>query len=728
MIRCTMAKPRKVEIALASVGLLFVGLIGHWALSRTGERAPTELYYAPARDAGADRAHRSGKAAPLLPGDAPASAAHVAGRVHDLLTGEAVAGVTVALVPAGGSAEITAESGADGRYELWLAPGRYRLRAVGEDVIALDTAVAGSDGEAAVALLAGAAGDPSATWIELAAGSRARDFDIPVVRLARVHGRVVDGNGEPLGKVLVRHRTSLLDRVLDSAHTAPTGEAWTESHGVFAVRVPPGAVTLIATADLRTPSRTHIHWVAPGAELRGVEIVMDEGAEIAGQVVDARGAPVPGARVAAQVADAAEPVTAVADGSGGFRLRALPPGRAVLEASAAGHAPSPPVMVTVSEIPGAARDDVVLGLGAPAALSGRVVEAGGPGVHGAVVRAVRPMSELALPVAITDEHGAFALADLPPGPLGLQVSAPGFAPGRLSGIEVPAEDVDIALVPGGVVTGVVTAGGEPLAHFAVSLIRRAELDGTGVDDGGPWMQTARVVSADGSYRVGDLAPGRYTVAASAPGLAPVERAGITVEPGREVRVDIALAPGAQVSGTVRDARSGAAVAGAAVRLSTGSASPMTYTDASGGFAIADIAPGRRSLEVSHPAYVGRVEPGIELAAGGHEQVDVTLEPVPLGSDRTIEIAGIGAILQMDGERLMVQDLVPHGPAEVAGVLPGDEVFAIDGEATGGRGFGDCIEAIRGVAGTVVRLGLHRGDDEHDLDVVRGTVRVQPGGD
>lgn len=727
MIDDLMAKPRKVEIVLASVGLLVLGLIGHWTLSRTEERPPTELFHAPARDGGADRAHHPATVAPLLPGSAPASAAHVAGRVRDLLTGEGVAGVTVALVPAGGRAEIGAESRADGSYELWLAPGRYRLRAVGEDVIALDTAVAGNDGEAA-AMRAGAPADAAAAWIELAPGSRARDFDIPVVRLARVHGRVVDGNGEPLGEVLVGHRTSLLDRVLDSAHTAPTGEAWTGDDGVFAVRVPPGAVTLIATGDRRTPSTTRIHWVAPGAELRGVEIVMDEGGEVAGQVVDARGAPVPGARVAARVEGAAGPVTGRADDTGAFRLQALPPGRAVLEAEAPGHAPSPPVVVSVSEIPGAVRDGVILGLGAPAALSGRVRAAGGEGIQGAVVRVARPMSGLALPVIITGEGGGFALAALPPGPLSLHASAPGFAPGRLSGIEAPAEDVEIALVPGGVITGTITAGAEPLAHFSVSVVRRAGLDGAGADDGMPWMQTARVVSADGSYRIGALAPGQYAVTGSAPGLAPVERTGVIVAPGREARVDLALAPGARVAGAVRDARSGAAVAGAAVRLSTGSASPMTYTDPGGEFEIADIAPGRRSLEVSHPAYVGRVEPGIELAAGGHAQVDVALEPVPLGSDRTIEIAGIGAILQMDGERLMVQGLVPHGPAEVAGVREGDEVFSIDSEASRGRGFGDSIEAIRGVAGTVVRLGLRRGQGEHVLDVVRGTVRVQPGSD
>jgi carboxyl-terminal processing protease len=213
------------------------------------------------------------------------------------------------------------------------------------------------------------------------------------------------------------------------------------------------------------------------------------------------------------------------------------------------------------------------------------------------------------------------------------------------------------------------------------------------------------------------------VTAAAPGLAPVERRAVVVAPGQETRVDLALGPGAALSGTVRDARSQAPVAGAVVRLSTGSELAMTYTDAGGGFSIADIAPGRRSLEVTHPGYVGRVESGIELGAGAQQRMDVALAPAAADGDRAFEIAGIGAVLQVQDERLMVQDLVPHGPAAVAGIEPGEEVFTIDGRSTRERSFGDNIEGIRGLAGTVVRLGLRRGERERYLDVVRGNVHV-----
>jgi hypothetical protein len=730
MLASIMSKPSKVEIALASVGIVLLGLIAYWALDRNQPRPPSELYYVPERDAGEGRGpgHAAqGRPRVHAPASAPADAARIQGQVRDLLTGEGVAGVTVAFVPAGTSTEITAESDAQGGYALALAPGRYRARAVGQEVVALDAAAiapgTGDDDDDARL-----SDDTATREILVAARSGVGGLDIYVVRLARVHGRVVDGNGEPVGEALVRHRTSLLDRAIDSRHTAPTGEAWSGADGAFAVLVPPGRVTLLASAPGRTPSSTRILWVAPGAELRGVEIVMDQGADVPGRVVDAAGKGVAGARVVGRVeidgAPAGE-IGAVSSGDGRFLLGAVPPGRLVLQAEAAGYAPSPAVVVTVSGEPGR-REDVVIRLAAPATLAGRVVDEQGAGIAGATVRALRPMSQIALPGVTTDAQGQFDML-IAPGPVDVTVTAPGFAPGRASGVAASSRAVVITLARGGAIAGVVTGRGQPLSHFTVHVVQRSAPDGAPGAAIDFWQQGMRVVSPDGSYRLSDLPSGRYSVTAAAPGLAPVEQPDVAVAPGREARVDLELAPGASLVGTVRNARSQAPVAGAVVRLSTGSELAMTYTDAGGGFAISDIAPGRRSLEVQHPGYVGRVESGIELAQGAERRVDVALAPAAAGADRALEIAGIGAVLVTQEQRLMVQDVVPHGPAAVAGIEPGEEVFSIDGRSTREQSFGDNIEGIRGLVGTVVRLGLRLGERERFLDVVRGTVRVTPPG-
>jgi carboxyl-terminal processing protease len=89
----------------------------------------------------------------------------------------------------------------------------------------------------------------------------------------------------------------------------------------------------------------------------------------------------------------------------------------------------------------------------------------------------------------------------------------------------------------------------------------------------------------------------------------------------------------------------------------------------------------------------------------------------------IELAGIGAAISWRKDRLVVQGVVPGSPAEIAGVVPADEITEIDGFATRGRGLGAGVEDIRGVAGTSVRLRITRkGVDPFQLDIVRATVR------
>ncbi|HWN67918.1 MAG TPA: carboxypeptidase-like regulatory domain-containing protein, partial [Haliangium sp.] len=147
MLAIIMGKPRKVEIALASAGLVLLGLIAYWALARNEPRAPSDLFYVPERDAETGRGAGhvpAGRPGVQASAPAPADAARIQGQVRDLLTGQGVAGVTVAFVPAGASTEITAESDAQGGYALALAPGRYRARAVGQEVVALDAAAIAS--------------------------------------------------------------------------------------------------------------------------------------------------------------------------------------------------------------------------------------------------------------------------------------------------------------------------------------------------------------------------------------------------------------------------------------------------------------------------------------------------------------------------------------------------------------------------------------------------------
>jgi C-terminal processing protease CtpA/Prc len=77
-----------------------------------------------------------------------------------------------------------------------------------------------------------------------------------------------------------------------------------------------------------------------------------------------------------------------------------------------------------------------------------------------------------------------------------------------------------------------------------------------------------------------------------------------------------------------------------------------------------------------------------------------------------------------GGRPCVQNLIPGGPAEVAGLQPGECITAIDGVPTTDGTLADAVEAIRGVAGTSVRLVIERSGASVTMDVVRGNVRFE----
>jgi S1-C subfamily serine protease len=160
---------------------------------------------------------------------------------------------------------------------------------------------------------------------------------------------------------------------------------------------------------------------------------------------------------------------------------------------------------------------------------------------------------------------------------------------------------------------------------------------------------------------------------------------------------------------------------------TGHAGDVIVTDGDGRFELADVAPGRRSLVVEHPAFVTRQESGLELVAGERRHVDVTLTPLSAGETakpgaRPVEFAGIGAALSIRPEGVVISDLVAGGPAERAGLARGDLVLTIQGSSVTGRTLGDITEDIRGVAGTTVRLEISRGGRSSVLEVVRGNVR------
>lgn len=81
-----------------------------------------------------------------------------------------------------------------------------------------------------------------------------------------------------------------------------------------------------------------------------------------------------------------------------------------------------------------------------------------------------------------------------------------------------------------------------------------------------------------------------------------------------------------------------------------------------------------------------------------------------------EYAGIGAILQMVNEQVMIRALEPGKPAEKAGLLPGDIILKIDGVSLEKKSVGDVSSLLRGEESTPVVLTIQREAPRRIFDV------------
>ena len=69
------------------------------------------------------------------------------------------------------------------------------------------------------------------------------------------------------------------------------------------------------------------------------------------------------------------------------------------------------------------------------------------------------------------------------------------------------------------------------------------------------------------------------------------------------------------------------------------------------------------------------------------------------------VTGVGIALGVEDHTIKVMQVLPNTPASKAGLSSGLVVHQIDGIATEGRYLKDCVDMLRGAAGTKVKLVL-----------------------
>lgn len=310
----------------------------------------------------------------------------------------------------------------------------------------------------------------------------------------------------------------------------------------------------------------------------------------------------------------------------------------------------------------------------------------------------------------TDEQGRFVLS-LPPGveassDVRLSMKARnGARQGALTGVKPGARDVVIKLLPAVSIQGRVvrTAGQAPVRGFTLTVQPR-QMSDFPVDDN-VWEFPAD------RFELPEVPaePLELVVRTEDGGQG---NALISPSPGAVEVVEIVLMGLASVRGRVVDAVTRQPLAGAFAFIEgVAPTGRSATTEIDGLFSFEAVEPGEYTMVIVPGPDEESVRREITLAEGQELDVgDISVGPpsVPSGT--------IGARLTSDDGQVMIIELTRHGPAEKAGLLPGDLLLSVEGTPV--AGVKEALIRLKGEPSTSVAVTVRRGDSERSFSVLR----------
>ena len=389
---------------------------------------------------------------------------------------------------------------------------------------------------------------------------------------------------------------------------------------------------------------------------------------------------------------------------------------------------------------------------ASASISGKVTIKGKPAV-GVMVLAKDPndynSSRMARYRARTDQTGSYRIANLPAGTYKISPIAPALVPANQSDSLIVSEgehveDINVLLVPGGVITGKITdSGGEPLIGQYVTITPVYEQPGVvpSVFNRTPLM---RVYSPDNStddrgvYRAFGLPPGKYKVSVGGssygtnssreyyketfyPSVTDAAKATIIeVTEGSETNhVDIALGRPVRkfsIAGRVVDGETGRPIpnlnydVGQTTDLGNGSSSSSTWsggiTNANGEFRLEIAKPGTYTISTVPPDGSDLVKASITFEVVDRDRPDLLIKMTKGGS--------LSGVVALDGNERALATL--SGLRIYAAVTSQDANFGNSSASTVGA---DGTFSINGVGSGLARFGVSSfGDKRMEFKIER----------
>lgn len=532
-------------------------------------------------------------------------------------------------------------------------------------------------------------------WVTVDAARRLSGMEIVLTPSAMVLGTVTRAGAPVAGARVWAEGDS---RIVTAVSTAAT---ITDANGAFELEVSAGKSLLAAAAANEGRVEGPAVAVAPGARLEGVQIELGQQLLVRG-VVSLDADPAPSAQLSIFDARTGKFAgSAVADLAGRFEVLGLPPGPYLVQARVLGvDAQRGPFQVTGAE------DHWSVVLERAGVVRGRVM----PPQAGTVVR-IRGTDWVGGGAAtMTDAEGRFLFEGITDESILEAEGEAGFAEGRAK----PNEEVVLTLEQAIIKGSVSNEHGRAVTDFAIRL---RPLKGGA-------SRTHAVLSPTGRFRI-QANPGDYEVSAFAAGSAWAEPVrGTAARGGTAADVNLKLSQTTKVGSRLVDAQTRSPVAGADVQVRIGGAfSAMVFaravTGSDGSFNFTSV-PTSAGIVAFATGYKPRYLAVGAFGTGKFPEIPLERGEAP---EWLRSYEGVGISWQNNQPALTVNQVFPGSPAEEAGVLPGDVLYTVEGRQASTMRFNDIIDAIRGPAGTAVRLGFIRDNVPYEVAVRRRAISL-----
>lgn len=601
-----------------------------------------------------------------------------------------------------------------GRNGVFSGPdGRFSIRTADSGDVQL------------VASKKGLPGGKSAT-LRIASGERKSGVTITMPHGVALAGRVVDRDGKPLSGVSIttiegesaggRPGGPMIRRMILGMAAPDADAVTTASDGTFSIRLKEGTYDVKFAREGFAAKVLRGQQVSPSS--KPVEVTLEPGVEISGRVVRS-GVGVEGVNVSTLDMETRSFATTSSDGR--FVLTDLTPGTLMVNFGKQDE------FIQLTRSMTAPSRDLTIEIPAGGRISGHVVDKASHEPVTAFQAGIDPsrsgggMVMRFTPAlrGFTTDDGNFVLENVPPGPVQVVVSAPGFTTARVPTVTVEegkTAEVEVALESGVRLAGHVSGpDGTPLSGVSV----RPGGDG-GFRVPGIAAGAAAVTDANGDYSIDQLEAGdNKSFVFSRSGFL-VEQRTVNLS-GKETRLDVQLSAGLTISGQVVT-EGGVPVPDADVRAmsaAAGSSGKAARTDASGGFVFDAMAPARYTFMASKAGYADGMLRDFDVSAGGSPSI-----VLKSGGTLTGHISGVS---DADLSRVTVTARTSSGSTDAVVDSAGN--YRMDGTPTGTlrvtaslmRGFGDVrttdMKSVDVAPGGAAQLDLVFASDT----VIRGHV-------